>query len=395
MRKFILFICFLFIPINVFAIDIDSKSGIVYNRNNDEILFEKNINDRLPIASLTKIITTIVAIENIDNLDDTVMIDSDDLNFSRDYTNLELKVGDVISYRDLLYGTIMKSAADSSLALANNVFDDYDKFINKMNELVSKLKLNNSHFSNPIGKDEDNYSSSYDLLVILDYALDNPLFRQVYTTKNYKIVNLDKEISNNINEVIEKENIINNGIKYLGTKTGFTTMSGLSLSGLSNINNNEIICVTLGASGEYKNYQHLKDNVSLLDYVKDNYSNRLVLEKDKLIDNINYNKRDKSYQYKVLSKDNHYYYLSNDFDINYLKVYYNGVVNIDSKSIKEGEKLGSIDVYYYDKKIVSEDVLFSKSNIVRSRFKYESVLVIAVIAIIGLFIFRKDKHKKN
>ena len=78
-----------------------------------------------------------------------------------------------------------------------------------------------------------------------------------------------------------------------------------------------------------------------------------------------------------------------------MKVYYNGLVNIDSKSIKEGEKLGSIDVYYNDKKIVSEDVLFSKNNIVRSKFKYESVLVIVVIAIIGLFIFRKDKHKKN
>ena len=76
-------------------------------------------------------------------------------------------------------------------------------------------------------------------------------------------------------------------------------------------------------------------------------------------------------------------------------MYYNGLVNIDSKSIKEGEKLGSIDVYYNDKKIVSEDVLFSKNNIVRSKFKYESVLVIVVIAIIGLFIFRKDKHKKN
>ena len=71
-------------------------------------------------------------------------------------------------------------------------------------------------------------------------------------------------------------------------------------------------------------------------------------------------------------------------------MYYNGLVNIDSKSIKEGEKLGSIDVYYNDKKIVSEDVLFSKNNIVRSKFKYESVLVIVVIAIIGLFIFRKD-----
>ena len=70
------------------------------------------------------------------------------------------------------------------------------------------------------------------------------------------------------------------------------------------------------------------------------------------------------------------------------KVYYNGLVNIDSKSIKEGEKLGSIDVYYNDKKIVSEDVLFSKNNIVRSKFKYESVLVIVVIAIIGLFIFK-------
>ena len=394
MKKIMLLIMFLLFPLNVFSLDIelDSKSAIVVNRENNDILYEKNSKEKLTIASLTKIMTTIVALENIKDLDELVTINYEDINISYDYVVVGLKEGMEISYNDLLYSTIMYSAADSATALANHVLGSYDEFINKMNELARKINMSNSHFSNPVGYDEDNYSTSYDLYLLLDYALDNKNFYDIYTTKKYYIEKLDKTLGNGVIASIEKNKLNNKNIIFNGTKTGFTTKSGLCFSGITKLDNNEIIFITLGADGDFEDAKNIIDNINLANSFKELYSNRIILKKDKLIDNIIYKKGNKEYNYEIKSIKDISYYMDNTLNLQYLKVYYDGIISVDN-TYKENDKLGILKVYYEDKLLYSEDVLFDKDNIVIEEYEknYKNLIIFIVICIFGLFIFKKKK----
>ena len=119
--KKIIFTFLLLFSFFVSALEIDSKQAILYNLNEDKIVFEKNSNEITSIASLTKIMTTIVAIENIEDLDAKVTITEKDFNGLYDASLAGFEVGDEVTYRDLLYGTMLPSGAEASQALANNI----------------------------------------------------------------------------------------------------------------------------------------------------------------------------------------------------------------------------------------------------------------------------------
>lgn len=394
MKKYLLiFVIFIF-PLNVFAnnIDINSKSAIVVNRENKEILYEKNKEETLPIASLTKIMTTIIALENIKDLNEKVIINNEDVYIMSDYVVIGLKSGMEITYKDLLYSTIMYSAADSATALANHVFGSYDKYIEKMNELANKLNMKNTHFSNTVGYDNDNYSTSYDIYLLLDYALNNANFYEIYTTKQYYIESVDRNMGNGVSYSIEKYNLDTKGVKFNGTKTGFTNLAGLCFSGISKLDNNEIIVITLGADGEFEDAKNILDSINLISYFDELYSNRLILKKDKLIDNIIYKANNKEFNYEIKSTRDLTYYMNNTIDLQFLKIYYDGKVIIDDKT-KTNDSLGYIKVYYEDKLIGSEEVLFNKNNLIieKKSKDYKKIIIFLAICLCGLFIFRKKK----
>lgn len=390
--KKVLLLLILLIPFNVFALEVDivSKSAIVTNRENNEILYEKNIDEQLPIASLTKIMTTIVALENINDFDKTIIVTKDDINITNDYVTVGLTEGLEVSYEDLLYSTMIQSAADSAITLANHTFDNYEMFINKMNEKANKLGMTNTHFSNPVGKDENNYSSVNDLYKLLEYALDNQKFYDIYTTQEYKMKYIDKTINNYVNNAIEKNEIENNGIKFSGTKTGFTTLSGASLSGISNINNNEILIITLGAIGEQDERLHLVDSMKLLTQIKKYYSERILIEKDTLIDTIIYKTKNKNINYEIRTNSNITHYMDNRIDLNYLKIYYDGEIELD-KNTKNNQEIGKIKIYYEDKLLEEQIVNFNKLNIIKETKDYKNIIIVIVISLIGLLLFKKKK----
>lgn len=382
----------LLLPINVFAnnLEIESKSAIVVNRETDEILFEKEKNLELPIASLTKIMTVIVALENISSLDDKVVVNSKDISNLLGYQVIGLTNGMEVSYRDLIYSTIMYSAADSAKVLSNNVFGEYDNFINKMNELANKIGMDNTQFSNPVGFDNDNYSSSYDLYKLLNYALDNETFYDIFTTKSYKMECLDKSISNNLNSIIDSYDLDRNNINFDGFKGGYTSTSGLSLGAITTIDDNELIIITIGAIGEIDSKKNIIDALNILSNIKDNYSNRIILKNNNLVDNIIYKDGDKEKSYEIRSPKTLKYYMNNSLDLNYLKIFYEGTTIIDD-SFKEGDKLGKVSVYYEDKLLDSVDIEFNKKYIVKDSRDYKNILIFVGICLLGLLVFRKRR----
>lgn len=272
MKKLVLFlVCFF--PISVWALEIsnlNSEAVIVYDVDRNEIIFEQNSREEASIASLTKIMTVITAIENIENIDVTVTITSEML--AGIYWNASvagLKVGDVVTYRDLLYAAILPSGADATQVLAYTVSGSVDAFVYKMNELAERIGVKNTYYVNTTGLDQDGaYSTAYDQMLILNYALENPLFKEVYTTKEYTLTNgLKVEASvNKYNRLLNLDTS-----KIIGSKTGNTDQAGLCMSALFYHEDHEMILITLGAERIDDLPYNLIDTLTIIDAVNQNY----------------------------------------------------------------------------------------------------------------------------
>ena len=272
MKKILLlFICFF--PISVDALDmpeINSEAAIVYDMDADTVILDKNSDEVRSIASLTKIMTVLTAIENIDDFNASVTITSEML--AGIYWNASvagLKSGDTVTYMDLLYAAILPSGADATQVLAYAVSGSVDTFVAKMNELASRIGVTNTHYVNTTGLDQDGaYSTAYDQLLILSYALENPIFRTIYTTKNYTLTN-GLQVEASVNKYNRALNLDTS--KIIGSKTGNTTNAGLCMSALFYHEDHEMLLITLGAEVIEDVPYNLIDTLTLIDTVNANY----------------------------------------------------------------------------------------------------------------------------
>lgn len=271
--KKILLILVCFFPISVLALDmpeINSKAAIVYDLDDEIIILEENSEEIRSIASLTKIMTVLTAIENIDDFNASVTITGEML--AGIYWNASvagLKTGDTVTYMDLLYAAILPSGADATQVLAYAALGSVDAFVLQMNELALSIGATNTHYVNTTGLDQEGaYSTAYDQMLILAYALENPIFKEVYTTKSYTLSNgLQVEATiNKYNEVLNLDTS-----KIIGSKTGNTTNAGLCMSALFYHEDHEMILITLGAELIEDVPYNLLDTLTLIDAVNENY----------------------------------------------------------------------------------------------------------------------------
>ena len=385
MKKFFICIITLFIfSMSVSAIDINltSKEAIIYNLNDDNIIYEKNSNEQTKIASLTKIMTSLVAIENINNIDDTVTVDYKDLQGLKGYAVAGFKAGDTVTYKDLLYALMLPSAADAANILARSIAGNTENFVNMMNDKASKLGLENTKFSNPIGMDDDNYSTAYDLSIILKEAIKSDLFKQLYNTNSYTTSNNIK-LTKTTDKIASKYNLdISN---LTGSKTGFTDEAGYCLASTATYNGVNYLVVTLN-SDELPN--HIKDTLDLYNYFDTNYSYKEILKDKQLLKTIKV-KGSKTKEYKIYSKKSITKYLSNDIDINNIEYKYSGVETLNRK-IKKGDYLGKVKIIYGSDTLDTYKVYLDKD------IKYYNYwLLLIPVGIIVLIIWIKIKLRKS
>ena len=192
--KYLYFFLLLFFPIYVLALEYPVNhynNAVIYDLTDDKALYELNANQKASVASLTKILTVITAIENIKDLNTKITYTKEMQNLVRyDTSRAGLKIGDEITLKDLLYATILPSGADAAIALALSIENTIPEFVNLMNEKAQNLEMTNSSFTNVVGLDDTNhYSTANDMLKILKYALKNPIFKSIYTTKEYTLTN--------------------------------------------------------------------------------------------------------------------------------------------------------------------------------------------------------------
>ena len=387
---FVLLVLFLFNPIIINALEYpntDSKIVEVYDISKVK---EYSSLGQVSIASLTKIVTTITAIESIPNLDEKVSITYDILNtVPWDASKAGLKAGDEVTYRDLLYASMIPSGADATNSIAILSSGSIDNFVKKMNDLVAKLKLKHTHFVNVTGYDaEGHYSSADDVRVILEYALSNDLFKQIYDSQRYTLSN-GLQVKSTI---IRYNTAGSDTTKIMGSKTGYTGDAGYCLSSLSKINGHEFIIVVLNASHEGKTYYHIVDTISLIDFIGNNYKEEVLVHKKQLIKNLPI-ELSKYENYEVLTGKEVTKFLPSDYDKDKLKIEYKGLDKLSFLN-KKGEKIGTITYTYDGEKISEEDViLLDKLDISISKvlIKYIYIVIGVPVILIGLIILRRKK----
>ena len=376
-------IFYIFLPIiNIKALEIYSENAVLYNMNEDKIIYEKNKNEKVKVASLTKIMTTILALENIDNIKEEIQMPKEAFIGLDGYVVSGIKPNEQITYEDLLYGTMLPSAADCANALAINISGSIDNFVEQMNKKAIELNMNNTHFSNPVGIDDDNYSTVDDIASLLKYALKNADFKKIFATKEYKT-------TNNIileSTIIEKSKPYNiNVSNIIGSKTGFTDEAGNCLASISKINGVNYLLVTTNASID-KSY-HIIDAVNIYDYYSNNYSYKKILSENQLIKTIKIDDIINK-EYNIYSGLDKYMYLNNEIDTNNLTYEYEGIEDL-TKEIKKNDKIGILKIKNNDKIIYQQDIYLDK----KINFYNIKIYIICLSILILVLIFTKNRKK--
>lgn len=385
MKKIYIFFISLFFlyPIKVEATDFDinAKNAILYNVSDNEILYEKSADEKVSIASLTKIMTSIVAIEKIDDLNEYITITSKDFEETNGYSKAGFKINDKVTYLDLLYGIILPSGADAVNAVVNNTYG-YDEFINKMNELAKKLNLTSTSFSNPIGKDSStNYSTAKDLSILLKYALKNETFKTIFTTKRYTTTN-NIELKSTVLRYANNEMNVN---KIAGAKSGFTKDAGRCLASLYYKDNPSLIFIDINSSQDTSS-SAINDTLIVYNYYEQNYSMQSIISDDTKITTIPINLSNEK-TYEITGSEDITKYLKNDSNITYK---YNGVKEIKFNT-KKGTKLGTVSIYNKDKLLTTQDV-YLESNI--KYYPIKNITIILITLLVLVFILIKKRVKK-
>lgn len=376
---------------NVWAQDFDitSKNVILYNMNDNEVIYEKNSNEKVEIASLTKIMTAIVAIEKSDDLNKQVVIDSRTLKGIEDYAQAGFKVGDKVSIMDLLYGVLLPSGADAVNAIAINAFGGKAKFVSLMNEEAKKIGLKDTEFDNPIGMDsKNNYSTASDLGKLLSYALKNDTFKKIYTTKRYKIDSLNLTLKSTLLTYGKTMNVDN--IK--GAKSGFTDGAGLCLASIANYSDVNYMLVVLGASPTVKS-NAVRDSLEIYNYYDKNYGYKKVIKEGQLLKKIKV-KWGKKKIYEAKSDKDVSKYLKKSISTDDLSYDYKGLEEINYKN-KKGDKLGVVDVKYNDKLLVSYDVYLNEDLKYYHPVIYSIIAISIILMLISLKMISSSKSRKK
>ena len=347
MKKIILFLMliFLFIP-KVNASTASANSYVLMDEATGRVLMSKNKDEPMLIASITKIMTAVLAIES-GKLDKIVTVDESIL---KSYGSaIYIEVGEKMKLEDLLYGLMLRSGNDAAVMIASYVAKSPEEFVKKMNEKAKEIGMKNTTFNNPSGLDEEvgNYSTSYDMALLTRYADKYPEYRKIVSTKKHTVkTNYKTYIWHNKNKLLSKEYIT-------GGKTGYTKKAGRTLVTSSANNNMSFIVVTLRDSDDWNTHTYLHD------YAYSTYLPYKVLNKDNFTINVQNQYKDNTYIKSDLiipltEKESKQI----DSKINLLKL----------AKYKNGDKVGTIDIYLKDKSIYTENIYVHKNKSSKKSF---------------------------
>ena len=336
MKKIFLFL-FLFIPFDVLAFGTSAKSAILMDMDSHRVLYGKDVHYSQSVASISKIMTAICAIENSD-INKTITVGDEVLKAYG--SGIYVKIGEKIKIKDLLYGLMMRSGNDAATVIAKNISGDVDKFVLLMNKKAKKIGMKDTIFNNPSGldeKDDGNISSAYDMALLMSYAMRNKSFRKIVGTKEYSL-----KTNKNVYKWKNKNKLLYTYKNITGGKTGFTKKAKRTLVTSASHDNMNLVAVTINDGDDFK------DHKDLFEEAFNNYYNYILLKKGNLnIIGEDFYRKDKLYIKKDVS-----YPLTFDEE-NILKIKYE---LSKKRKYKNGDKVGMVRLYLGDENILSENI---------------------------------------
>lgn len=334
MKKIFALLLFLF-PINVFALS--AGSAIAMDLDTGRVLYGYNTNEQRLIASTTKIMTAIVAIEK-GNLDEEIEVT--DIIYEAYGSAIYIEVGEKLTLRDLLYGLILRSGNDAALVISQYISGSEEEFVYLMNEYANNLNMKNTIFYNPHGLEESNgnanKSTTLDMAKLTKYAMENNEFREIFKTKKYTVkTNYKTYVWHNKNKLLSLDYIT-------GGKTGFTELARRTLVTTGSKDNMNVVVVTLNDPNDWSDHKTLYENIF------NNYESFQILKKD---------------EFKINSRD--YYekdtlFIKNDFNMTLTKNEFKNV-NLNVNLMKLDNYVNDMQVGYVEVKL--NDIVYHKEPV--------------------------------
>lgn len=291
-----------------------ASSYIVIEQSTNKILEGFNYHETRSVASISKIMTAIVVIENSD-IYETVKVPEDIKKV--DGSSMYLKVNQEITIIDLLYGLLLRSGNDAAVTLALSVSKTMNEFVDLMNQKAYELNMNHSVFNNPHGLDGDdggNLSTAYDMAILYSYCLQNPVFSTITSAKTHA-------------NYVNKNKLLRNYDYCTGGKTGFTTKAKRTLVTSASKDDIHLIVVTLNCGNDFETHRNKYE------YYFNHYQSIKIL-----------NKNENSFDNQVFYCQKDYYFITNENDLSLLYQ-----LNLNEQTIK---------VTLFDKnKYVLEDII--------------------------------------
>lgn len=252
--------------------DTSARAAVIMDVNSGRVLYSKNMDEKLAMASTTKIMTTLVAIES-GKLEETVKVSR-----KASYTggsSIYLREGEKHKVHDLLYAIMLRSGNDAAVAVAEHIGGSVEGFAEIMNRKAQEIGASNTKFANPHGLDaEGHYTTAHDLALITAYALRNPIFAEIVSSKKKTIEGPPNENWDRV--MINKNKMLWQFDGGDGVKTGFTNKAGRCLVSSATRNGMQLVCVVLNCGPMWN------DSAALLEFGFKNYSNQKIVDKNNI-----------------------------------------------------------------------------------------------------------------
>jgi len=240
------------LPVDLSVPNVSAQSAILIEPSANIVIYEKNAHIKLPMASTTKIMTAIVALEHVPP---SATVEVSPLAVGIEGSSIYLYAGEHLSMEHLLYALLLESANDAAVAIAISVAGSVEAFAELMNQKAAELGLNNTHFTNPHGLDhEDHYTTASDLALLAAYCMQNEMFRTIVATQRITIPLHDTEAARLL---LNHNRLLRSFDGTIGLKTGFTKRSGRCLVSAVEREGMTLICVTLNAPDDWDDHRNL------------------------------------------------------------------------------------------------------------------------------------------
>lgn len=331
------------LPQKASALAPSAASAILIETSSNTVLYEKNAHKKLPMASTTKIVTALCAIES-GRLDKIVQVD--DSAVGVEGSSIYLQKGEKISLEALVYGLMLHSGNDAAVAIACAVSGSVEEFTNLMNETAKKAGATHTNFENPNGLDSKNhYTTAYDLAIITSYALKNEKFAKIVSTYKTTISNGEKDYARQLKN---HNKLLTMYEGCTGVKTGFTKKCGRCLVSSAKRDNTELVAVTLNDGNDWA------DHMRMLDYGFDNTETICILKKGDYISKVQIKGGSEESVDAICNKDV-YITVPKGKKIDYTIEY--DMPERHTAPVDYGQKMGSVSVVFSDKSVIEAEVV--------------------------------------